>query len=427
MKVIKFGGTSQSVEGYIKLIDIIHQSFNKNEKIVIVLSAVSGVTNLLEKYLQTKDMKYIDEAIRKNNNLIGQLNDKYGNTGIDINTLIMNLFTLANEFLTNNDVHLKAQIIGFGEVLSTNIFYQLVKSIDSQIILGNSYQFIKARKETCKLYPCLEFYCSDVINQFLINYQVIITQGFIASTPSNKPIILGRGGSDTTGALIANATNAKEYQVWTDVNGIYTADPRIVKDAVLMKEVKYDLVQEMAGMGAKVMHPYSILPCQQKDIPIKLFNTFSDNLENTIISNSKDNVFCVTAQKNVMLFKITSMCMWDGYGFVYDIFKRFSDKKVNVNIITTSQFTISTTTDETDMNILNELYEELSEKYQVEMSSNSIVSLVSNNLKMYDEKINLNKIMYQLVHYSPNNMTVSYVVESNITEHVIKQIHDLIK
>jgi aspartate kinase len=427
MKVIKFGGTSQSVEGYIKLIDIIHQSLNKNEKIVIVLSAVSGVTNLLEKYLQTTDMKYIDEAIRKNNNLIGQLNDKYGNTGIDINTLIMNLFTLANEFLTNNNVHLKAQIIGYGEVLSTNIFYQLVKNIDSQIVLGDSYHFIKTRKETCKLYPCLEFYCSDLINDWLKIYDVIITQGFIASTPSNKPIILGRGGSDTTGALIANAANATEYQVWTDVNGIYTADPRIVKDAVLMKEVKYDLVQEMAGMGAKVMHPYSILPCQQKNIPIKLFNTFSDNLENTIISNSKDNVFCVTAQKNIMLFKITSLCMWDGYGFVYDIFKRFSDKKVNVNIITTSQFTISTTTDETDTNILNELYEELGEKYQVEMTNNSIVSLVSNNLKMYDEKINLNKIMYQLVHYSPNNMTISYVVESNITEHVIKQIHDLIK
>jgi aspartate kinase len=339
----------------------------------------------------------------------------------------MNLFTLANEFLTNNNVHLKAQIIGYGEVLSTNIFYQLVKNIDSQIVLGDSYHFIKTRKETCKLYPCLEFYCSDLINDWLKIYDVIITQGFIASTPSNKPIILGRGGSDTTGALIANAANATEYQVWTDVNGIYTADPRIVKDAVLMKEVKYDLVQEMAGMGAKVMHPYSILPCQQKNIPIKLFNTFSDNLENTIISNSKDNVFCVTAQKNIMLFKITSLCMWDGYGFVYDIFKRFSDKKVNVNIITTSQFTISTTTDETDTNILNELYEELGEKYQVEMTNNSIVSLVSNNLKMYDEKINLNKIMYQLVHYSPNNMTISYVVESNITEHVIKQIHDLIK
>ena len=304
----------------------------------------------------------------------------------------------------------------------------MAKSKYDKIVLGDSYNFIKSRKETCKLYSSLEFYCSDLINDWLKENDVIITQGFIASTPSNKTIILGRGGSDTTGALIANTINATEYQVWTDVNGIYTADPRIVKDAVLMKEVKYEIVQEMTGMGAKVMHPYSILPCQQKNIPIKIFNTFSQNItDNTIICNSNDKVYCVTSQKNVTLFKITSFNMWDGYGFVYDIFKRFSDKKVNVNIITTSQFSISTTTDESDMNILNELYEDLTEKYHVEMSNNSIVSLVTNNLHEYDGKIKLNKVNYQLVHYSPNNMTVSYVVESNITDHVIEHIHDLIK
>ena len=426
MKVIKFGGTSQSVIGYRKLINIIAQSIKDNEKIVIVLSAVSGVTNILEKYLETKERIHIDNVIKKNSNFINELNDEYV-SNININALESQLYCLADEYIISNDVHLKAKIIGYGEILSTNIFYQLVRKMYGKICLGDSYNFIKSRKETCKLYPCLEFYCSDLINDFLKVSDIIITQGFIASTPSNKSIILGRGGSDTTGALIANAVNATEYQVWTDVNGIYTADPRIVKDAVLMKEVKYEIVQEMAGMGAKVMHPYSILPCQQKNIPIKIFNTFSENLENTIICNSDNKVYCVTSQKNITLFKITSMCMWDGYGFVYDIFKRFSDKKVNVNIITTSQFSISTTTDETDTNILNELYEDLSEKYQVEMTPNSIVSLVSNNLFIYDEQIKLNKINYQLVHYSPNNMTVSYVVESNITDHVIQHIHGLIK
>jgi len=427
MKVIKFGGTSQCVIGYRKLINIIDKAFKENEKIVIVLSAVSGITNLLEKYLQTKEHIHIDNVMRKNSNFVNELNDEY-NTKINIDQLEFQLFSYIEEYNTNNDIHLKAKIIGFGEVLSTNIFYQLAKSMYDKIVLGDSYYFIKSRKETCKLYPCLEFYCSDLINDWLKVNDIIITQGFIASTPSNKTIILGRGGSDTTGALIANTINATEYQVWTDVNGIYTADPHIVKDAVLMKEVKYEIVQEMAGMGAKVMHPYSILPCQQKNIPIKIFNTFSQNTtENTIISNTNNKVFCVTSQKNITLFKITSMCMWDGYGFVYDIFKRFSDKKVNVNIITTSQFSISTTTDESDMNILNELYEDLTEKYHVEMSNNSIVSLVTNNLYDYDGKIKLNKVNYQLVHYSPNNMTISYVVESNITDHVIEHIHDLIK
>lgn len=425
MKVIKFGGTSQSLIGYKKLINIIDRAYKENEKIVIVLSAVSGVTNFLEKYLQTKENIHIDNVIRKNNNLISELNEEY-NLDINITYLESQLFSYIEEYNTNDDIYLKAKIIGFGEILSTNIFYQFARTIYDKIVLGDSYHFIKSRKETYKLYSPIEFYCTDLINDWLKTTDIIITQGFIASTPSNKTIILGRGGSDTTGALIANTINASEYQVWTDVNGIYTADPRIVKDAILMKEVKYEIVQEMAGMGAKVMHPYSILPCKQKNIPIKIVNTFSENTENTIICNSNNNVYCVTSQKNITLFKITSFNMWDGYGFVYDIFKRFSDKKVNVNIITTSQFSISTTTDETDMNILKELYEDLTEKYQVEMSNNSIVSLVSNNLYMYDDQIKLNKINYQLVHYSPNNMTVSYVVESNITDHVIEHIHSLI-
>jgi len=117
--------------------------------------------------------------------------------------------------------------------------------------------------------------------------------------------------------------------------------------------------------------------------------------------------------------------MWDSYGFVYDIFKRFSDKKVNVNIITTSQFSISTTTDEKDLSILNELYEDLSEIYQVEMHHNKcIVSLVTNNLDKYDSLINISKDNRDLVHYSPNNLTVSYVLDGILNDKNIICIHN---
>jgi aspartate kinase len=448
MKVIKFGGTSQCLIGYNKIIEIIKQSFSKDisndskndqndqdndsnthtGKIVIVLSAVSGVTNLLEKFLETKEMKYIEQVIDKNQLLIDELN-KYHHMMIRIDSVISTLKEYIEEYASTNsdNVHIKAKIIGYGEVISTNILYQLVKDISDKIILCNAYSIIKSRKETSKLYPSIEFYCSDNIHKYLEDNQVIITQGFIASTPSNKTIILGRGGSDTTGALIASAINSTEYQVWTDVDGIYTADPRLVKEAQLMKEVKYEIVQEMAGMGAKVMHPYSIAPCQEKGIPIKLFNTFSYNTENTIISNSNNTVFCVTSQKNVTLFKITSLSMWNNYGFVYDIFKSFSDKKIDVNIITTSQFSISTTTNEKDYNILKELYDDLSEKYQVDMiHNNSIVSLVSNNLIEYEKNVKLNRNHYELIHHSPNDLTINYVVNSEIMEDIINDIHSSI-
>lgn len=432
MRVLKFGGTSQSLEGYSILNHIIDNTIEKDEKIVVVLSAVSGITNLLEKFVFTKDYKHINDVMRKNQEFVSKLNKEYKVMGYESNKLskmeanidsqILNLLKIAEKYMESEDPHLKAQIIGFGEVLSTNILYELFKK--DGVILGNSYDYIKSKKETSKLYPSLEFYCDNSIKTIMEKCNVLITQGFIASTPSNKTILLGRGGSDTTGALIANTLEAEEYQVWTDVDGIYTADPRVVKDAQLMKKVNYEIVQEMAGMGAKVMHPYSILPCQEKKIPIKIYNTFSGNKENTIICDSDDKVFCVTVQKEVTLFKITSLSMWDSYGFVYDIFKRFSDKKVNVNIITTSQFSISTTTDEKDKNILNELYEDLSEIYQVEMTHNKgIISLVTNDMYTNDKLGCIKYDKYDLVHYSPNNLTKSYVINQNESNKLINEMH----
>jgi aspartate kinase len=428
MKVIKFGGTSQSLIGYSQLNKIICNTLKSSEKLIIVLSAVSGVTNLLEKYVQTCDLKYFVEVMIKNQNFIDELNKKY-NIEINLDEIFNILSLYCDEYkinTTNN--HLKAKIIGYGEVISTNIFFILSTLIipSNLIKLLNSYDFIESKIESTKLYPSTEFICSESIFKYLNDNQIYITQGFIASTPSKNQILLGRGGSDTTGALIANTVKATEYEVWTDVDGIYSADPRIIKDSRLIKEISYDVIQEMAGMGAKVMHPYSILPCQQKNIPIVIKNTFgTDSNVFTTIKDSTESVYSVASQKNITLFKITSMSMWNSYGFVYDIFKIFSDKKVNVNIITTSQFTISTTTDEKDESILNELYEDLKESYEVEMiRQRSIVSIISNKVNDVINKIDLTVFEKDIIHFSSNNLTISFVIKEDQTEILIKFLHD---
>jgi len=430
MKVIKFGGTSQSLIGYEQLINIISNVLKGTDKLIIVLSAVSGITNLLEKYVNTRDLKYFEEVMQKNQNFINELNNKY-NIKINLDGIFNNLLINCDQYLlSQNNNHLKAKIIGYGEVISTNIFYNLITLLkldnSNSIKLLNSYDFIQSKTESSKLYPATEFICSSSIFKYINDNQVFITQGFIASTPTNESVLLGRGGSDTTGALIANTVDATEYEVWTDVDGIYSADPRIIKDAILIKEINYDVIQEMAGMGAKVMHPFSILPCQQKNIPLVIKNTFNSSSEKcTYIKNSNDSVFSIASQKNVTLFKITSLSMWNSYGFVYDIFKIFSDKKVNVNIITTSQFTISTTTDEKDIEILNDLYEDLKESYEVEMiKGRSVVSIVSNKLNDIINKINITEFEKDIIHFSSNNLTISFVIDETKTEEIIKLLHD---
>jgi aspartate kinase len=117
--------------------------------------------------------------------------------------------------------------------------------------------------------------------------------------------------------------------------------------------------------------------------------------------------------------------MWNSYGFVYDIFKIFSDKKVNVNIITTSQFCISTTTDEKDINILNELCEDLKKSYQVEMIlERSVVSIISNKLNDIINKIDITEFKKDIIHFSSNNLTISFVIDENKTEDIIKLLHN---
>jgi aspartate kinase len=428
MKVLKFGGTSQSIQGFKIIQDIINDTLKTKDKIIIVLSALSGTTNLLEKYVQTKEYKYINDVISIHNEFVNSLNEEF-KTNIDIKSILNRLYRLCDEYNLDKDhtVHLKARIIGFGEVLSTNILYELVHKLSEEIDLLNSYMFIHSKKETSKLYPSVEFYCSDLIKDIIKEKQIFITQGFIATTPNQNFILLGRGGSDTTGALIANTLNASEYQVWTDVDGIYTADPRIVIEAKKINKIGYEYVQEMAGMGAKVMHPYSIMPCAQKNIPIIIKNTFNEINEGTIINNSKENINGVASQKNITLFKITSLHMWNGSGFVYDIFKKFSDKKVNVGIITTSQFSISATTDEKDTNILQELLEDLSETYEVEMKpKQSIVSIISSSLKDVINKIDLNEFEKEIIHFSSNNMTVSFVMDEKESNNITSMLHSKI-
>jgi len=425
MKVLKFGGTSQSIQGYKIIQNIIRETLQTKDKLIIVLSALSGTTNLLEKYVQTKEYKYINDVIIKHNEFVLSLNESF-NTHIDIKSVLNRLYKLCDEYNIDEDhtVHLKARIIGFGEVLSTNILYELVHKISEEIDILNSYMFIHSKKETSKLYPSVEFYCCDLIKDVIKEKQIFITQGFIATTPNQNFILLGRGGSDTTGALIANTLNSNEYQVWTDVDGIYTADPRIVAEARKINKIGYEYVQEMAGMGAKVMHPYSIMPCAQKNIPIIIKNTFNETNEGTIIDNSKESINSVASQKNITLFKITSLHMWEGSGFVYDIFKKFSDKKVNVGIITTSQFSISATTDEKDTNILQELLEDLSETYEVEMKQKqSIISIISSSLKDVIDKINLNEFDKEIIHFSSNNMTVSFVLDEKQSDNIVKMLH----
>jgi aspartate kinase len=417
--VYKLGGTSQCKIGYDRLINQIKENIINKKQNIVVLSAVSGVTNNLIKFTETKDLKYIDIVLELNYKLITELklNEKV------FDSVKNNLLNLCEKYIKSfdiSDIYEKSEIIGYGEVFSSNIFYKYIITTTSEFIipdikLFDSYDYIKSKKEIYQCNSTTEFYF-DKTKFYIITIQneVNIFQGFIGSTPSRKKVILGRGGSDTTGSLIASAINAEFYEVWTDVDGIYTADPRIFP-ATLIDKIDYELVQEIASMGAKVMHPLSIKPCFDKNIPIYVKNTFNESAKGTIITilnecEHIDNKF-YAIQKNETIFKIKSLDMWNSIGFLNDIFRKFSENKIDINIVTTSQFSISATTSEQNKYKLMEIKEILADRYEIEMINNcTILSIVKRNIKNTLKDINFININPEIIHISDNNMTLNLVL-----------------
>ena len=412
IEVLKFGGTSQKKSTYEMILNIINEK--KDVKFIVVLSAIKGITNKLLDFTESTNFSHW--------NTILQINEE----------LSKETLKYENEFITSMKSKLwnlesdKVEIVSMGEFFTTNILndYLKLNGIKSKFI--SSYDVIKSNmNNNGNMYNKGEFTVDhETIFETFKDHQVVVIPGFSGSSLDGSLCLLGRGGSDTTGSIIAAAVNASKYEIWTDVNGIYSCDPRIVKDAYIIKNIGYTASQEIAAMGAKVIHPYCILPCAEKNIPIVIKNTFEPDAKiNTEISNNNGDksIYGITIQNNVKVFKITSMNMWNNFGFVYDIFSVFKKYNVDVNIINTSQFNITTTTEDTNITNLLFVKEELEKKYNVELEfDNTIISVIGDNIKsnykigqMFNMCRNYNIIMTS---YSSNDMTISWVLKDKVND-----------
>lgn len=424
--VIKLGGTSQTKEGYSNLLEEIRK--NNTNKIIVVVSAVKNVTNLAIELIKTKNKSLLENIISSNKKLCDNLNI----SNDCITDIVKNLNMLFDkESFSNQDA---IDIISSGETFTANILNSFLQKNNLTSFYLDSTEFIHSNmNNNNNIYNKGEFEVNNFkLSNLLVNNDVIVVPGFRASTPSKNVCLMGRGGSDTTGSIIAASLKAKKYMIWTDVNGIFSGDPNIVKHVNIIPTISYNAAQEISAMGAKVIHPYCIKPCMEANVPIHIRNTYDLNSKNTVIENclggSEKSIYSITNQSKISVFKIKSLNMWNNYGFVYHIFSKFKDFNVDVNIINTSQFDITTTTDDLDENKLYRLKQELEKDYIVELFNNcNCISLVGENIRKYDK---INKIInalkdfdIKLTSYSSNDMSISFVVENDIHKEIINQIH----
>ena len=430
INVIKLGGSSQTAEGYDNLIN----NLKLNVKNIVVVSAIKGITDKLINFVNSiKNKENPNEILmdinKLNNNLIEDLkleNISFLEKDFDFLSLKMN---------SNLELQDSIDCISMGETFTAKILSKYLESKNFKSSYLDSIEFINCDSENISVFNNGEFSVdTSVLLKSFENFDILIVPGFRGKNIKNMISIMGRGGSDTTGSIIASSIKAKKYQIWTDVNGIYSSDPNKVNNVNIIKSISYDAAQEISAMGAKVIHPYCIKPCKKYNIPIEVRNTYNYQSDFTTIENVDDSnlpIYAVTIQENNSIFKIESLNMWNNYGFVYDIFSKFKDFNVDVNIINTSQFDITTTTNDTDMEKLLSLKKELEKDYNVNITNNcSLISIIGENVKKY-KKLNLimDAIMnfdIKLTSYSSNDMTLSFMVKKKESDLLANKLHSII-
>jgi len=437
MKIMKFGGSSTNHMKKVKEI-VLNEHNSYNQPIIVVLSAVYGITNLLfsiaEKLKEKKDAN--DQLSLFYNKFQSIIDDLFYDhhykeqCEVLLKEVISNIENIRNE--SNNITKREEKVIvSWGERITAFIFHNYLLQEKIPNVLLNALDFMKINEEREPDYQ----YISNVLTKLIKNNEssLYITEGYICRDHLGEIDNLGRGGSDYTASIIGSVLDAKEIQIWTDVSGMYNNDPRFVENTYPINYLTFDEAAELAYFGAKVLHPSTILPAQKKSIPVILKNTFNPFAAGTIITNLtlSEGFKAIAAKDNITIIQIKSYRMLMAYGFLRRIFEIFERYKVPVDVITTSEVSVSLTID--DNTYLKEIIEELSTFSSVEVKENNTiiacVGFIPKNKPGYlREVLNLmENIPIHMISYGSSDYNISLVIDTKYKKEVLNRLNKLFK
>lgn len=388
MIVSKFGGTSmgdiQSMErsAVISLergssVIVVSATSGTTDKLISIANLASaGNTNECDKLVFGIKERHQSMMNEMPNNLDGLEILKSYFTELDL--LVQNI-SLLKELTPRAHDH----ILSLGERMSSLIFREVLKNKlpNRSVVLLDARSVIKTDSNFGKATPLISeiaLACAKLNPK-----TVYVTQGFIGSDADNNTTILGRGGSDYSAALFAEGMNATTLEIWTDVAGIASTDPRLCPTAQIIHEISYAEAGEMAQYGAKILHPATIAPAVRKSIPVFVGSTFEKDLPGTWIRQDVENrpaVRAITKRSHQALLTISNPNMLNAYGFMGEIFGLFGKHRISVDCVTTSEISIAVTVDTTTLDnskFIKDL--ESIGKLSVETGF-SLISLIGNDL-----------------------------------------------
>lgn len=344
MKIFKFGGASVKDAESIKNVGRILNEF-KGQKKIVVISAMGKTTNALEDVVNLyykNDQKYLDylHDIREYHQHVSE--DLFANNAVvqhQIHALFDKIEAFCSGNISNNYNFIYDQIICVGELASTKLVAAYLNTIgienkwvDARDLIRTDNAYTDAKIE----WKITEQNTNNVIK--VINEETIITQGFIGSTSERFTTTLGREGSDYTAAILAYCLEAEKMTIWKDVEGVMNADPKEFNDTVLIPKISYKEAIEMTYYGAKVIHPKTIRPLQNKNIPLEVRSFIKSDLGGTLISNFKKNEInyppiIVRKRDQIQLTFSAKDFSFIAENHMKEIFAAFAEQRLRMNIM----------------------------------------------------------------------------------------------
>jgi len=450
--VLKFGGTSvSSRERWETIAGVVRERIEEGLRPVVVCSAVTKISNaiegLLDEAVHHRHEGTLEEIEARHRELAREL-------GLDMPAVIgeelaeLRRIALGVSLVRDAGPRVKARAMALGELMSTRLGAAWLQKEGVSVGWHDARELLTSIREhgSNEGNHFLNAVCGTERDEAVatrlaaLPVEAIITQGFIARDLDGETVLLGRGGSDTSAALLAARLGAERLEVWTDVPGMFTANPRQIGSARLLRRLGYEEAQELASTGASVLHPRCIRPLRHHGIPLHIRDTNRPAFQGTVISaegtDAGAQVKAVAVRKGVTLISMDTLGMWQQVGFLSKIFETFAEHGMSIGMVATSEANVTVSLD-TPANLLDrgairELLEDLAVHCKVRLIQDTAsISLVGRNIRSILHRLTPAFELFEeqrlhLLNQSASDINLSFVMDEESADALAAKLHVLL-
>lgn len=447
---MKFGGTSvATLPRWQNIRELVASRRAEGARVLVVVSALTGITDALKQLCVQGDQGKRNEAaqaiIQRHYELLEHMQLALPDT---LGVRLHDLAALADEGAAAlGELAWQARVQAHGELMSSALGAAFLSHS------GLSTQWLDARdclaaialpnqNERTRLLSSMVDSRPDPVlaARLAAQGEVFITQGFIAREAQGRTVLLGRGGSDTSASYFGALLKAQRVEIWTDVAGMFTANPRQVPGARLLQRLDYEEAQEIASTGAKVLHPRCLSPLREPRVPLLIKDTNRPELEGTVIGpevrEHAPSVKAISARKGITLVSMESVGMWQQVGFLADVFAQFKQHGLSVDLIGSAETNVTVSLDPTenllDSDAIAALATDLAKVCRVKVIAPcAAITLVGRGMRSLLHTLSgvlaeFGQLRVHLISQSSNNLNLTFVVDESVVDDLLPHLHDLL-